>query len=323
MAKTAVVLFNLGGPDRPESVRPFLFNLFRDPKIIGLPDPFRWLLAHLISFRRAPYAETIYRSLGGGSPLLKETRQQADALEKILGEEFKVFVAMRYWHPRTSETVLSVAQWAPDQIVLLPLYPQFSTTTTASSFLEWKREVKTAGLDVPTFSVDSYPENDGLIRSFVELTAPVLEQARSQGDARVLFSAHGIPKRRIVKGDPYRDHMMRSVRRIVSGLSVEHGSFDWRVCYQSRIGPLEWLGPSIADEIRRAGKDRVSLVVVPVSFVSEHIETLHELDVQYRTLAEQCGIPFFGRVPAPGVHPCFIRGLAEEVNKTLMKPDNA
>ena len=317
MAKTAVILFNLGGPDRPESVRPFLFNLFSDPAIIGLPDPFRWFLARFISSRRAPYAGKIYRSLGGGSPLLKETHRQAEALEEKLGEGFKVFVAMRYWRPRASETVGSVAEWMPDRIVLLPLYPQFSTTTTASSFREWKCEMKNANLAIPTRKIDSYPENHGLVDAFAELIHPFLEQARGKGIPRILFSAHGIPKRRILNGDPYRDHMVRTVRKIVANLSADSGSFDWRVCYQSKVGPMEWLGPSIAEEIKRAGEDRVPLVVVPVSFVSEHIETLYELDVQYRTLAEQCGISFFGRVPAPGIHPRFIEGLAEEVNNAL------
>ena len=198
MSRTAVVLFNLGGPDRLEAVEPFLFNLFFDPAIVRLPTPLRWLVAKLISRRRAPIAQSIYRKLSGGSPLLANTEAQAAALAAALQAEagrgeVKVFIAMRYWHPRAAETARQVAAFAPDQIVLLPLYPQYSTTTTASSMREWMHEAKAAGLVATTRTICCYPEEAG----FIEVMADGLRAALRQFDQppRVLFSAHGLPKK--------------------------------------------------------------------------------------------------------------------------------
>ncbi len=247
MAKTAVVLFNLGGPDRPESVRPFLFNLFNDPAIIALPGPLRWLVAKLISSRRAPTAREIYAHLGGGSPLLENTRRQAEALGAALGDtgSSRVFVAMRYWHPFSSEAVAEVKAYGPDRVVLLPLYPQFSTTTTASSFADWHHAAAPVGLRVPTHAVCCYPAATGLVREVARLTREGIAEAAASGRPRVLFSAHGLPKKVVARGDPYQWQVERTTAAILAELGQEQ-DFDWVTCYQSRVGPLEWIGTSPA-----------------------------------------------------------------------------
>ncbi|MBF0335394.1 MAG: ferrochelatase [Alphaproteobacteria bacterium] len=306
MARTAVVLFNLGGPDGPDAVRPFLFNLFNDPAIIGAPGPIRWALARFISARRAPVARAIYDRIGGRSPLLELTRAQAAALEEALGGDHRVFVAMRYWHPLTEETVAEVAAWRPDRVALLPLYPQYSSTTSGSSIEAWRKAAAKAGLTAPTEAICCWPTEPGFIGAVARLTAEAL--AASPPGARVLFSAHGLPKKVIAAGDPYQWQVERTAEAVVAALGVP--GLDWLVCYQSRVGPLEWIGPATDDEIRRAGADKVGLVVVPIAFVSEHSETLVELDIEYAELAHQAGVPSWRRVPAVATAPDFVAGLA-------------
>ena len=306
--KTAVVLFNLGGPDSPDAVQPFLQNLFSDPAIITAPNPIRWLLARLISRRRAPIAKHIYAELGGRSPLLPNTEAQAAALQSAIGGETKVFIAMRYWHPLTEATAAEVKAWAPERVVLLPLYPQFSTTTTGSSFDAWDRAAKAIGLSVPTTRLCCYPDDAGFVVASARLLAKTM--AMAGGPCRVLFSAHGLPKKIVDTGDPYPWQVERSARAIVDALGVPT---DWVVCYQSRVGPLEWIGPSTDAEIRRAASDKVTPVVVPLSFVSEHSETLVELDREYRQLAESLGAPGYLRVPTVSTDAAFIDGLARLV----------
>ncbi len=314
MSRLAVVLFNLGGPDRPEAVEPFLFNLFNDPAIIALPWPLRPLLARLISRRRAPTARAIYDRLGGGSPILPLTRQQAAALAARLaseapGDDIQTFVTMRYWHPMSDATAQAVKEFRPDAIVLLPLYPQYSTTTTASSLRDWELAARNAGLaDVPTRAVCCYPTQAALIQAQVALIAPALDEAAKSGLPRLLFSAHGLPKKVIARGDPYAWQVEQTAGSIAVALAMP--GLDWAVCYQSRVGPLEWIGPSTESELRRAAADRVPVVVVPVAFVSEHSETLVELDIEYRELAEKLGIPAYIRVPALGIAEGFIAALA-------------
>ena len=313
MSKTAVVLFNLGGPDSPEAVQPFLFNLFKDRAIIDLPTVARWPLAKLISWRRASVAEDIYRRIGGKSPLLELTREQAKALESRLSGGARVFVAMRYWHPMSKETAAAVKMFVPDDVVLLPLYPQFSTTTTGSSLAAWRRAARAAGLDVPTFAVCCYGEDGGFIDAHTGLLQAAHQTAAAAGPPRVLFSAHGLPKKIVARGDPYQRQIERTAKRIVDASGLQ--GLDWTICYQSRVGPLEWIGPSTEEELRRAGRDRVPVVVVPISFVSEHSETLVELDILYRELAERAGVPKYVRVPALGTNPAFIRALARLVGQ--------
>jgi ferrochelatase len=319
--RVAVVLFNLGGPDSPRAVRPFLFNLFNDPAILSLPNPFRYLLAQLISRRRAPVARGIYEKLGGSSPLLAETNAQAVALADALAgeDEFKIFVCMRYWHPMADEAVREVAAYGPDQIVLLPLYPQFSTTTTESSLTAWRNAARAAGLDTPSRTVGCYPTTAG----FIEAQADLISQTLSQvGDApRLLLSAHGLPKKIVARGDPYQWQVEQTSAAVAAGLSARgHEDLDWQVCYQSRVGPLEWIGPSTDEEIERAGREGRSVVVAPVAFVSEHSETLVELDIEYRHLAEEKGVPDYHRVRTVGTAPAFINALADLVRAALTVP---
>lgn len=320
--KIAVVTFNLGGPDGPDAVQPFLFNLFNDPAIIELPNPFRWLLARLISKRRAPVAKEIYSHLGGGSPLLKLTRDQCDALELALNAEdgvkvFKCFIAMRYWHPMSVETAERVREFEPDEIVLLPLYPQFSSTTTGSSLTAWKRAAAAVGLKAPTRTVCCYPAKDGWVNAQADLIAKALSEWPESDTPRILFSAHGLPKKVIAAGDPYQAQVEQTVAAVIEKLaSLGHDGIDAVTCYQSQVGPLEWIGPATDEEIERAGREGTGLIVVPIAFVSEHSETLVELDIEYGELAEQKGVPRYVRVPAVGDHPAFIAALEDMVRAT-------
>ena len=318
MAKTAVVLFNLGGPDRLGAVRPFLFNLFNDPSIIELPAVLRWPLAKFISARRAPLAREIYAHLGGGSPLLANTRAQADALGAALnqtGGSARVFITMRYWHPFAHETVRAVKDYAPERVVLLPLYPQYSASTTGSSLADWRNAARKAGLSCPSRAVCCYPANPGFVAAVAANVRAALGKLQQVGAGapRVLFSAHGLPKRMVEAGDPYQWQVERSVAAIIAALGAPglgRSGLDWTVCYQSRVGPLEWLGPSTDAEIARCGKLKRPAVVVPVAFVSEHSETLVELDIEYKKLADRSGVPRYLRVATVGTDSAFIGGLA-------------
>ena len=316
--KIAVVLFNLGGPDSLPAVEPFLRNLFSDPAIINLPGIFRRPLARLIAARRGPVAREIYAHMGGRSPIVEETEAQARALETALlasGHQAKCVIAMRYWHPLIAEAVDAVKAFSPERIVLLPLYPQYSTTTTASSRSEWRKLARRARLNAPLHEVCCYSFDDGFVAALCDLLENGLKAAKPDLSYRVLFSAHGLPKRIVQRGDPYQWQVERTVQAV-----VEHRAgapFEHTVCYQSRVGPLEWIGPATDAEIRRAGAERKALIVVPVAFVSEHSETLVELDIEYGKLAKASGVPDYIRVPAVRAHPKFIEGLARLVNAAL------
>ena len=320
--RVAVILFNLGGPDKLESVQPFLFNLFQDPAIISVPQPFRWMLAKLISSRRAPIAQEIYEHIGGKSPLLELTTEQANALEAECSDigDVKAFICMRYWHPMSPETVANVKAYNPDKIILLPLYPQFSTTTSGSSIKDWLKQARKAGLTAPTVEICCYPRESGWISSQAKLVAETYAKSiasQKSGDPkpRFLFSAHGLPKKVIEKGDPYQWQVEQTSAAVAEMLDID--GLDWLVCYQSRVGPLEWIGPSTEDEIERAGKEGVPLIVVPIAFVSEHSETLVELDIEYGELAEEAGVPAYHRVPAVGTHPDFISAIGSLVKRAF------
>ncbi|MGE5269948.1 MAG: ferrochelatase [Thiohalocapsa sp.] len=314
--RRAVVLMNLGGPDSPAAVRPFLYNLFSDPAIIGLPSWLRLPLAWLIAARRAPVARAIYAQLGGASPLLANTEAQAHALQEELGDGWRCFVAMRYWQPLTETAVGAVKAWQPDEVVLLPLYPQYSTTTTESSVAAWRLAAARQGLAAPTHIIRSYPTEPGFVAALAALVEEALEAAAANGmTLRLLFSAHGLPLKIVRAGDPYPDEVAATAQAVVTALQQrrQHAELDWLVGYQSRVGPLAWLGPSLDAEIRRAGAERRALVVAPISFVSEHSETLVELDIDYRRLADESGVPLYRRVPTVGTDPRFIGGLADLV----------
>lgn len=312
--RIAVVLANLGGPDGPDAVKPFLFNLFNDPAIIGLPGIFRMPLAKLISSRREKPAQENYAFMGGGSPLLPETRKQAEALEALLnsqlsGDETRVFIAMRYWHPFTDEAARAVEAFKPDEVVFLPLYPQYSTTTTASSLKLWRKSYKGSGNQ---HVVCCYPQADGFVAAQVRVISDALAKAEGK-PVRVLFSAHGIPSKLVKQGDPYQAQVEATVAAVVETM----GLTDWTICYQSKVGPMEWLGPATPDAIKQAAQDGVGAVVVPIAFVSEHIETLVELDIEYGELAHEVGCQPYHRAPAVGIDADFIRALADETLKAI------
>lgn len=321
MRRLAVVLFNLGGPDGPDAVRPFLFNLFNDPAIIGLPGIARTPLAALISATRAKTARANYAVMGGGSPLLPETRAQAAALEAVLAEsapelESRCFVAMRYWTPLTEHTAREVEAFAPDEIVLLPLYPQYSTTTSASSLKLWRERYTGSG---ESRTVCCYPEAAGFVDAYAQSILRTWADAGSPA-VRLLLSAHGLPEKVILSGDPYQAQVEATAAAIVQRLP---GQWDAEVCYQSRVGPMKWIGPSTDEAVRRAGVERKGVLVAPIAFVSEHVETLVELDYEYAALARTAGCPLFLRAPAVGVAETFIRQLADIALGSLGRTDVA
>jgi ferrochelatase len=312
LKRLAVVLFNLGGPDSLAAVRPFLQNLFKDPAIIGAPALVRHPLAAFIAARREKAAQANYALMGGRSPILPETETQAKALEAALNAsspqtDARVFIAMRYWTPFVAETAAAVAGFAPDEVVLLPLYPQFSTTTTASSLKAWTDAYRGSGR---VRAVCCSPDEDGLVEAYARLIGETTARAGEGARLRLLFSAHGLPEKVVAAGDPYQLQVEATAGAIAVRLS---GAWDWSVCYQSRVGPLRWLGPSTESEIRRAGAEGLGVVVAPIAFVSEHVETLVELDHDYAAIAIEAGCAPYLRVPAVGADQAFVAGLAKAV----------
>lgn len=320
--KTAVVLFNLGGPDKPESISPFLKNFFMDKNIIAAPFPVRFLVSRLIAYKRSrKEAGASYGLLGGKSPLLENTLAQAESLQKVLGEDFKVFVSMRYWHPMAADVVRQVKAYEPDDIVLLPLYPQYSTTTTRSSLEDWQKQAQRQGLS-PKRSPKScvigcYPFQDGFIAASADLVKQAFDAfvAKHGTRPRVLFSAHGLPEKIVDQGDPYQWECEQGAARIAAATGIDH--LDWMSCYQSRVGPLKWIGPSTEDALKKAAADKVPVLIYPHAFVSEHVETLVEIEQEYRHMAHEFGVPAFERVPTVSCHPAFITGLADLVRNAL------
>ncbi len=312
--KKAVILFNLGGPDSLDAVEPFLFNLFNDKNIITIPNPMRFFLAKLISGKRAPIAKEIYKNIGNKSPILEETEKQAVALEKALNSitnhqspiTYKTFISMRYWHPFSYETIEKVKEFNPDEIILLPLYPQFSTTTTKSSYDDWHKISKKNGLKIPVKTICGYHLDEDFITAHSNIIKKSYEEIGNT-KTRILFSAHGLPEKIIKKGDPYQKQIEETAAAIVAKLSIEN--LDFVVCYQSRVGRLKWIDPSTEDEIKRAGVDSLEIIVVPIAFVSEHSETLVELDIEYKHLAKESGVKNYYRVPTLGVDDNFIKTL--------------
>lgn len=307
---TAVVLCNLGGPDAPESIAPFLKNFFMDPAIIRAPFFVRWMLSRWIAFTRSRGAAgQSYAQLGGRSPLLENTRAQARALAPILGPDFSVHVCMRYWHPMAPQVVREVAAQNPSRVILLALYPQFSTTTSASSFKAWDDAARAAGFSVPVCKLCCWPDDPGFVAASARLVGAAIARSRQETGRtpRLLFSAHGLPEAIIRDGDPYQWQCERTAQSVAATLGEK---VDWVLCYQSRVGPMKWIGPATDDEIRRAGKDGVPVVIYPLAFVSEHVETLVELDIEYAHLAHESGVPHYLRVPTVMTEPEFIAGLA-------------
>lgn len=316
--KLAVVLFNLGGPDSPKAIKPFLYNLFKDPAIIPYTKWIRFPLAWLISRSRAIKAEKIYQHLGGRSPILGNTQNQAIALEKMLSVhlpeyESKVVIGMRYWHPFIQEAQEITQKFNPDHIVLLPLYPQFSGTTTGSSFGEWQKKASNCEL-----TIGCYFDHPDFINSYTCLILDFLNNYPDKKNLRLLFSAHGLPQRNIEQGDPYQWQVEQTVGNILKSLEAQlPQKIDYSICYQSKVGKLEWIGPSLDDEMIRASQDRTGVLVVPISFVSEHSETLVELDIDFAQKARELNLPSYNRIPTVSEHPIFIQGLTNLVKEAL------
>ena len=316
--KKAVILFNLGGPDKIENVEPFLFNLFNDPAILNLPTLLRYPLAKLISNRRAPVAKKIYQELGGSSPILKLTNKQSDALVIKLNQtqtqdKYKCFVVMRCWNPRAKDVIKDVQQYSSDEIILMPLYPQYSAATSGSSIKEWKDVCKKINYNVKTSTICCYPTDHNFIKAH---TKEILKKIKDLKNFKLIFSAHGLPEKNIKKGDPYQWQVEQSVKNIVEILNNEN--LDWILSYQSRVGPLKWIGPSTEDIIIENSKIGKHIVLVPIAFVSEHSETLVELDIEYKEIAEANGCKNYTRVPALGINEDFIKAMSE----LIIKKDN-
>lgn len=326
--KVAIVLFNLGGPDSKEAIEPFLFNFFMDPNIVSAPKPIRYLLAKYISKSRSRgEAGEGYKELGYKSPLLANSQEQAKALEKVLNERsedgtiYKTYVCMRYWKPMAEDVFKQITTDGVDEIALLPLYPQFSTTTTWSSLGVWKQLMRKHKFSKTSTMICCYPLSEGFVKASAENIRVKYEalakKAEKEGwrKPRVLFSAHGLPEKIIKAGDPYQYQCEISAERIAREMGIKH--LDWATCYQSRVGPLKWIGPSTEEALAQAAADKAPVIVYPHAFVNEHIETLVELDIEYKELSEKIGIPAYERADTVGTHPLFISDLAEMVFDNL------
>lgn len=311
--KIGVVLFQLGGPDRPDAVEAFLYQLFCDPDIINFPLAFlaRKPLAKLISSTRSRVVSEHYRAIGGASPIRALTERQAAALAASLQShaDAKVVVAMRYWHPFSGEAIAALNDITLDQLVLLPLYPQYSFATTRSSLKEWDRLYAPNG--VPVRIIENFHEHPGYIAAMVERIESVMDGAANPEELFMVFSAHGLPMSLIKKGDPYQRHVEETAKLILAD-----GKWPNRqvLCYQSRVGPQKWLAPSLIDTIQRlAGQKVRRMLVIPLSFVTEHIETLHEINIEAREQAESLGVEEFRMMPALNDSPLFIGALTDLV----------
>jgi len=312
--KVAVLLFNLGGPDSLKNVRSFLFNLFNDPAILHVKQPWRIVLAYGLAFLRNKKAQRIYKHMGGKSPLLENTWHQARALEKELSTlgEVRCFVGMRYWRPFIQEAWEEIKKFGPDMVVQLPLYPQFSTVTTGSGLTK-SEQCKYPGPAIKT--IRCFPANEGFIGVLAKNVRKAVNAAKKKGSVCVLFTAHGLPEAIVKSDDPYPQHCEQTIRAIKAALNLPE--LESVLCYQSRVGPAKWLKPSTKEEIIRAARQKKSLVIVPISFVSENAETLVELDIEYRALAEKMGALFYVRTPTAGAEGLFIEGLANMVKAAI------
>ena len=329
MEKVGVLLMNLGGPERIKDVGPFLYNLFSDPEIIRLPIPaFQKPLAWLISILRSTKSQEAYLSIGGGSPIRRITEQQARELQSKLrdnGLDATTYIAMRYWHPFTESAIADIKADGIDQVVVLPLYPHFSISTSGSSFRELKklRDKDSDFKKIPIRCIRSWFSHSGYLKSMVELISEQILLCDDPSKAHVCFTAHGVPKSYVEEaGDPYKEQIEDCSLLIINELE-NHLGFNnpYTLSYQSRVGPEEWLKPYTEDVLEDLGRSKIDeLVVVPISFVGEHIETLQEIDIEYKEIAEKAGINNFRRVKALNTHPTFIEGLSELVIECLKEP---
>jgi len=307
--KIGIVLLNMGGPDSLDTVQPFLYNLFSDNDIVQIPRLIQKPVAKLISIFRAKKVRKYYELIGGKSPQKEQTFKQAKALQEKLGDRYKVVVAMRYWHPFTEEALNELLKEDLEKIILLPLYPQFSTTTTGSSFNEFDRVYKRLNLNIPIKKIYSYHNHQLYIKAIAK---QIKEHLPNYQDYCFLFSAHSLPVKIIEKGDPYQKQTEETVKLIMEYFPNNRYS----LAYQSKVGFVKWLEPMTDEEIIRLKKEGIEkLAIIPVSFVSEHSETLYELDIQYREIAENIGIKDFKRIPTLQSSELFIECLKDLIVK--------
>ena len=321
--RVAVILLNLGGPDSLAAVEPFLYNLFSDPDIIDFPGSFlfRKRLAKLISTRRAPMVEKQYAKIGGKSPIKEFTLRQADLLEERLNErvDARVLVAMRYWNPSTDDAIDAVLAEGIEKVVLLPLYPQFSKATTVSSSKEWEKRATERGVaeNFDVVAIDHYHTNDRYVQAIVERINEGLERfpAEIRDQVTIIFSAHGTPMKLVRSGDPYSGHIKETVAAVTASGGYTQPQ---TLCYQSKVGPLKWLTPSTPDTVKRlAGEGVRHMLIVPIAFTSDHLETLFELNIEYRRVAKEAGVEQYEMTEGLNDSPTFIDALANLVFEKL------
>jgi ferrochelatase len=322
--RVAIVMFQLGGPDSQAAVEPFLYNLFCDPDIINFPGAFlaRKALAKLISTTRSKVVGQHYAEIGGGSPIRRLTEQQARALQETLRPHLnaRTMVAMRYWHPDTAEALAALESEPYDELVLLPLYPHYSFATTRSSLREWDRQyearMKTKSVPRPPVKViDHFYDHPDYIAGIVERINSVLQEVPDPENVQLVFSAHGLPMTLVETGDPYPQHIEQTVQ-LVRQLGAWPNPHV--LCYQSKVGPQKWLQPSLTATIEHLAKSGVKrMLVIPVAFLTEHIETLHEINIEARAEAKHLGVKDFYLMPALNDSPLLIRALADLVLRAV------
>ncbi len=315
--KYGIILAYMGGPENRKEVRPFLANLFNDPHIINIPQPIRFLVSRMIAYSRAGTAREHYDEIGGGSPLKKFTSIQAEKLsEKLNGRGFDCTVrtGYSYSHPFIKEAMASFKNEPVAKIVAIPLYPQYSITTFGSIARDFKAAAKKYGMEENLDMVQAYYDHDLHIAASVDLLEKALEKINLDDDYRVVFTAHSLPQSVIDKGDPYKDEVEKTVGLILKKVNIK----DYVLSFQSKIGPVKWIQPSTMETIRKAGADGVrQLVVMPIGFTCDHVETLHELDIELAEIAHDSGVEHFVRAGVFNDHPQFIELLADLVIKKI------
>ncbi len=310
--KRAVLLLQMGGPDSMDAVEPFLLNLFSDREIIKIgPAWLQPVIARLIVKRRASHVEENYRQIGGKSPLRQLTEEQAASLEKELGNGYRCFVAMRYWHPSTIEALAEIKKAGITDVTALSLYPHYSKATTGSSVKELKRVLAEARVSFNVKYIESFYSNPQYIEALQDRITEGLSQFHPLADVELLFSAHSLPVSFIQDGDPYLEQIEESVKLVMKNFDIPH-----HLSFQSKAGPVKWLEPSTDEMLKNLAQNgSKNILVVPLSFVSDHIETLHEIDIEYSKKAWDLGITRFERAPSLNSSPKFIKCLANLVRK--------
>jgi ferrochelatase len=314
--RTAVLLLNMGGPDSLEAVRPFLRNLFLDPAILGLPAALKRPLAAFMAARRARKVRPRYELIGGKSPIGPITQDQGSAVKQLLGPDYgPVLPAFSYWHPFISDAVGEAARSSADSLIMLSLYPQYCMATTGSCLRDVSMNLPGTPFEDSIRIIDSWPTHPGYLDAMAATVKEALSRISEnlRDDAVILFSAHGVPESLIDRGDPYLEQTLLTVEGVIERL----GGREHQIAFQSRLGPVKWLGPSLPDKLEElAAKGATPLVIVPVSFVSDHIETLYELDIQHREIAMGLGFTVYERAPALNTRPAFIAALADLVRSS-------